>query len=230
MSALAHFLESEGLATTGISLVREHTAAMAPPRALWVPFALGRPLGVPGDATFQHRVIAAALALLARPEGPVLEDFPEPAPEDDSGRPWSCPVRFVRPGIEEEDLAGLVRAELDALATWHALARQRRGRTVAGTSGLATGQCLERVIEASERGDSHDVRGLKAAVDDLKTWYVEAVTARPATPPAGVADAMLWNESALGRLLRRLAARGSQSTDEAMRFFANDSLVPRRFR
>ena len=73
MSALSHFLESEGLSTTGISLVREHTEAMAPPRSLWVPFPLGRPLGAAGDAAFQHRVIAAALVLLDRPEGPVLE-------------------------------------------------------------------------------------------------------------------------------------------------------------
>ena len=36
--------------TTGISLVRENTASMQPPRALWVPFPLGRPLGVPDDA------------------------------------------------------------------------------------------------------------------------------------------------------------------------------------
>ena len=64
MSALGHFLETAGIATTGISLVREHSARMAPPRALWVPFELGRPFGAPGDAAFQHRVLGAALALL----------------------------------------------------------------------------------------------------------------------------------------------------------------------
>ena len=58
-----------------------------------------------------------------------------------------------------------------------------------------------------------DVRRLKAAVEDLKTHYVEAATARPGAPPAGAIDAMLWNESALGRLLRRLAARGAGSHD-----------------
>ena len=50
------------------------------------------------------------------------------------------------------------------------------------------------------------------------------------SPPAGAVDAMLWNEIALGRLLRRLAARGAGSNDAAMRFFANDSLVPRQLR
>ena len=229
MSALSHFLESEGLPTTGLSLVREHTEAMAPPRALWVPFALGRPLGTAGDAAFQHRVIAAALALLDRPEGPVLEDFPDPAPDDCSSEPWSCPVRFAQAAVGQ-DIASVARAELARLATWHELAMRRRGRTAAGASGLTGDQCLELVIDALEDGSSDDVRRLKAAVDDLKTHYVEAVTAKPGAPPAGAVDAMLWNESTLGQLLRRLAARGAESNDAAMRFFANDSLVPRQFR
>ena len=229
MSALSHFLESEGLSTTGVSLVREHTEAMAPPRALWVPFPLGRPLGAAGDAAFQHRVIAAALALLDHPEGPVLEDFPEPAPDDCSSEPWSCPVRFAQAAVGQ-DIASVARAELARLATWHELAIRRRGRTAAGASGLTVDQCLELVIDALEDGSSDDVRRLKAAVDDLKTHYVEAVTAKPGVPPAGAVDARLWNESALGQLLRRLAARGAESNDAAMRFFANDSLVPRQFR
>ena len=229
MSALSHFLETEGLSTTGISLVREHTEAMAPPRALWVPFPLGRPLGAAGDAAFQHQVIAAVLALLDRPRGPVLEDFPELAPEDGSGEPWSCPVRFPK-AVTGEDIASAVRTELAGLAPWHELAARRRSRTTAGVSGLAINQCLNLVIDAFLAGNTDDVRRLKAAIEDLKTHYVEAVTARPGTPPAGAVDAMLWNESALGRLLRDLAARGSESDDASMRFFANDSLVPRRFR
>ena len=80
MGGLGHFLEREGLATTQISLVREHTAVMKPPRALWVPFELGRPLGEPGDAAFQRRVLMAALDLLDAAPDPVLVDFPDDAP------------------------------------------------------------------------------------------------------------------------------------------------------
>ena len=229
MSALSHFLEFEGLSTTGISLVREHTEAMAPPRSLWVPFPLGRPLGAAGDAAFQHRVIAAALGLLARPRGPVLEDFPDPAPEDGSRQPWSCPVRFPR-SVDGRNDTDAARTELAELATWHELATRRRGRTAARTSGLAIDQCLELVIDACQAGETDNVRRLKAAIEDLKTHYTEAVTARPGTPPPGAVDTMLWSESALGRLLRDLAARGSESDDATMRFFAKDSLVPRQFR
>ena len=74
MGALGHFLESEGLATTQISLIREHTASIRPPRALWVPHMLGRPLGDPGDVKGQKSVLEGALRLLERAEGPVLVD------------------------------------------------------------------------------------------------------------------------------------------------------------
>ena len=99
MSAIGHYLESEGIATASISLVREHTEVMQPPRALWVPFPLGRPMGVAHDPAFQRRVLRALLALFERPSGPVLEDFPEDAPADglvhaDDSAGEACPVFF----------------------------------------------------------------------------------------------------------------------------------------
>ena len=97
MGALGHYLEQEGIATTQVSLVREHTAALAPPRALWVPFMLGRPFGVPHDADFQRNVLVATLKLLERDQGPVLEDYPVDAPYDDLGAEpegLACPVSF----------------------------------------------------------------------------------------------------------------------------------------
>ncbi|MFT5449177.1 MAG: D-proline reductase (dithiol) PrdB, partial [Gammaproteobacteria bacterium] len=93
MSAIAYYLEDEGIATTGISLVRENTASFQSPRFLWVSFPLGRPLGAPGDSAFQHRVIAHALDLLRRPSGPVLEDFDEDMPAD-TAEAFVCPVSF----------------------------------------------------------------------------------------------------------------------------------------
>ena len=53
MGGLGHYFESEGIASTQISLVRVHTENIKPPRALWVPFELGRPFGVPNDSDFQ---------------------------------------------------------------------------------------------------------------------------------------------------------------------------------
>ena len=99
MSALGYYLEQEGIATVSISLIREHTAALDPPRALWVPFMLGRPVGVPNDPKFQRKVVVAALNLLERDYGPLIEDFPEDAPDEDLGAEpegLNCPISFPR--------------------------------------------------------------------------------------------------------------------------------------
>ena len=81
MCALGHYLEQAGIATTGISLVRENAEALRPPRSLWVPFPLGRPMGSPHNEGFQHKVMSAALDLLNHEHGPILEDFGEDAPD-----------------------------------------------------------------------------------------------------------------------------------------------------
>ena len=79
MGGLGHYFEEQEIATTQISLIREHTETIKPPRALWVPFELGRPFGVPNDSEFQRSVLEHALDLLERSSGAVLEDFPEEA-------------------------------------------------------------------------------------------------------------------------------------------------------
>jgi D-proline reductase (dithiol) PrdB len=70
-------MERRGIATIVLSLLRDVTEAVGPPRALCVPFRHGYPLDVPSDAPRQRRVIEAALALLSRPrsEAPVLVDY-----------------------------------------------------------------------------------------------------------------------------------------------------------
>ena len=68
-------LERVGITTVSVTLLREITAVIKPPRALFVPFPLGFPLGAPHDAAQQHRVIAAALDLLPRNDVPILHTF-----------------------------------------------------------------------------------------------------------------------------------------------------------
>lgn len=68
-------IEREGIATVSISLLREVTSQIKPPRALFVPFPMGHPLGEPNNPELQHQVIAKALKLLERNEVPVLESF-----------------------------------------------------------------------------------------------------------------------------------------------------------
>jgi hypothetical protein len=57
VGGLAHFIEREGIPTTQISLIRIHTEQIKPPRALSVPFELGRPFGAPNEPAFQRRPV-----------------------------------------------------------------------------------------------------------------------------------------------------------------------------
>jgi hypothetical protein len=92
VSALGHYLAEEGIATVAISLIRPQTEKTRPPRALWVPFQLGRPFGPPGEPAFQRRVVLAALQLLERTAGPVIiEDFPDDDPRDKADPSWRPP-------------------------------------------------------------------------------------------------------------------------------------------
>ena len=68
---------------------------MKPPRALFVPFPFGMALGRANDPELQHRVLRAALDLLAEPAGPVLRDFPDDA--EMAERPAEVPLpNFIR--------------------------------------------------------------------------------------------------------------------------------------
>lgn len=68
-------LEDIGVASVSLTLLRELTHKVKPPRALFVPFPLGYPLGRPQDAALQRNVILQALQLLDRADLPVLESW-----------------------------------------------------------------------------------------------------------------------------------------------------------
>lgn len=69
-------LERRGIATTSITVLKEVTQKVKPPRALAVPYALGYPLGKPDDIELQTRILRAAFALLDTPgPPPVLTDL-----------------------------------------------------------------------------------------------------------------------------------------------------------
>jgi hypothetical protein len=234
VGALGHYLEDEGVATTQISLVREHTAALNPPRALWVPFILGRPFGAPGDAAFQRRVAAAALRLLEAERGPVLEDFGEAAPEAPGaeGDAFACPVSFGCASPDGEDAA--LEREIAALRPWSDLARRRRGHGSAALSGLTAeqaGRFVEDFIAnpalPSYRADFPTGLALRLACEDLKAHYLEAVSAQPGALAAAQAHAWFWRETAAGRTLRKLRAACLASRDPTVQAFGSNNLVPR---
>jgi len=232
VSGLGHFLEDEGLPTVQLSLIREHTEAMRAPRALWVPFMLGRPLGVPGDPYFQKRVLRDAMKLLEAPSGPVLEDFPEEAPETDIEEDgWVCPISFQRE--KNLGLAERLRREIQQYRAWYDLGTERRGRTCFGVSGLdleALGIFLVSVAEGGEPlSPTQEVdvaRMLRLSIDDLRTFFYEAAEAQPGSATPKQLDEWFWTSTTAGEVILKLWQRAKESDDKAIRRLSN-LVVPR---
>ncbi len=238
MGGLAHYLEEGGIPTTQISLVREHTEAIRPPRALWVLFELGRPLGVPGDAAFQQRVLRAALELLEAPRGPVLADYPEDAPEGGAeATPLVCPVSFP-PAAPETPLARLLAEfaeEVQGLRPWYDLAVQGRGRTVAASLGLSPEAVAEVVAAAAGDGepaspvpDLTPAHALRLAAEDLKAYYLEAVGAQPGPPRDSRSLAeWFWGTTRAAAVLGRVRAACLARAGDDWQLLGKLLLIPR---
>ena len=204
MCAIGYFLERAGLMTTGIALVRENAEHMMPPRSLWVPFPLGRPLGAPNDPAFQHRVIAAALGLLEAERGPVLEDFPEDAPPGTSQTAPACPVSFAT-ASDDGSWHERLRRELAALDPWYTIGRRRRGgRTLVGVSDLSVAENVAELARYLDEGrlPTGALRWFKHAIEDTKAYYVEALTAQPGDYDQRRVYDTIWFDTQFGLALR----------------------------
>ena len=205
-----------------------------------MPFELGRPLGVPGDAAFQTRVLQAALQLLEAPSGPVLVDFPDDVPTAaDTSTPLVCPVSFASP---PEDLGAtdLLRAalqrEIDQLRTWYDLAVTRCGRTTVGVSrltpeemGTFIGAFLDGQTPPNPRSDIPLAALFRYAVEDLKAYYCEALAAQPghSTVDSTTLADWFWRDTTAGRVLFAVHEVSKQSAIPGMHVVATGLLIPR---
>ncbi|HZY55674.1 MAG TPA: hypothetical protein VFE73_20625 [Reyranella sp.] len=199
--------------------MREHTEIVRPPRALWVTFELGRPLGIPDDPPFQRRVAKAALDLLARTDGPILADYPEDVPEVTDFSGWACPINLAP--SQTDSLA----AEIDRLATWYDQSVARQGRTTVGVSGLDmpdAGALVNRALA----GDLPEAQPLKEAIDDLRAYYLEAASAFPDPGTSATRKKWFWDETQLAKAILSLQPKLAQSTDPQHKILANLTLIP----
>lgn len=229
MSAIAHFLESEGLQTTGISLVRENTEALRPPRFLWVSFPLGRPLGEPGDTAFQRRVILHALNLLDSASGPVLEDFQEDLPSPSADQIAACPVNFPRAVEPTGHWLARLGAELALLKPWYELAKRRRSRSTFGVAKAPVETLVARLAHCLDGPGPtlSELKPLKYALEDLKTYYQEAITAQPGRVDAAQVEAVIWRQTELGEAMLNLHRRLLNHPERRFQGFAR-AVAPRR--
>jgi hypothetical protein len=219
---LARALEAHGVATTAISLVREHTEKIKPPRALFVPFPFGHAFGRPGDADLQGRVLRAALDLLDAPAGPVLRDFPDEAePGDQPPAPRQASTIQPSPRVPAD-----VVAETAGMRTRHdQWLGKFGGRTAFGLSRVPVDRFddVARFLRRFAAGEDADMTERPAdtplpafirwCADDLKTLFFEGYLA--VTPDAGGDEIArwFWGETAAGQLLRRVGDRLNASDD-----------------
>ncbi len=217
---MSHYIERAGVATTSISLIREQSEAVRPPRALWVPFALGRPLGSADDPAFQKGVLRAAFDLLATATEPTIEDYPVDAPEEAGPGVWACPLNL--PVAEPTSMTDRLVAEVARLAPWSAETRASRGRTLFGATGARPDQvevvarALGSVADGGDLATAPDV-GIDWAfdmpvlvrhlADDLRTFYHEAVAAQPGpgAPNHAALTEWIFSGTALGESLQAVA-------------------------
>jgi len=234
VSALGHYLEEEGIATVAISLIRPQTENTKPPRALWVPFELGRPFGPPGDPLFQKRVLLAALRLLERASGPVIiEDFPEDDPRAQPEPGWHPPAVPAASGdASAEALAARLESEIPLLRGAHERWLARHGRTAIGLSALGIADCGRYVANwvrgkapASPREGFSAPLMLRFAVDDVKAYYLEA-GAGEAKPSSRQLGDWFWNETAAGAAIHALRTACLASDDERLKLIAGNFMVP----
>lgn len=219
---LARALEAEGIATTSISMVREHTEKVKPPRALFVPFPFGHALGRPNDPALQHRVLAAALALLDEPAGPVLHDFPdETAPDAEPPAPTQASAIAPAATVPDDPAAELV-ATLPHRAQWLAASG---GRTAFGLAGVPLARMgdVVRFLQAFVAGADTDLPErprelplpgfIRYCADDLKALYFESRMAMKPTAGGDEIARWFWSETAAGQLLRCVRDRLDASDD-----------------
>jgi hypothetical protein len=219
---LARALETAGIATVAVSMVREHSEKVKPPRTLFVPFPFGHAMGRAGEPGLQHRVLHALLNLLHAPSGPVIHDFPDDADRGDQP-PAPTQASAVVPA---ERVTGDVFSELAQMQQYHEQwLAQSGGRTALGLSGLGAARLRDavRFLDAFARGQDVDMPErprdlplpsfIRYCVDDVKALYVEAHLAMK--PIAGGDEVVrwLWAETALGQILRRVRDRLDASDD-----------------
>lgn len=190
-----------------IALIRDHAERLHPPRALYCQFPLGRPLGKPGDAAFQRRVMEAAFALLAEPSGPVLRDFPEVV-EDGSAAPLACPL----PPRHDPDLPAAVDEALGLRAAYDRNLAAT-GRTLVGraVSAEEIPKAIAAFLEVIE-GKSWKEVGLEGHPlqwsRDITSYYEEAAAAlSDHVPAARSAETWMYHATEAGKVLLQARAK-----------------------
>ena len=239
MSVLANYFESQGFSTVLVGFVREHIEVIKPPRALWLDFPMGRPMGKPNDPDFQMKVIRKAFSLLDKSSGPVLEDFPEVIPVKDGRMGYALPDELV---VAKKDIGNVdqlvteIKTEIETLRIPYDAAVSARGRTTVGASELSIDEFVPYIAEFVKGNKPKSLRKglspvplLKLVVEDLAAYYTEACTHRDNIDDIEILGKWFWEETKAGVLILWLEAVSLESDDKVLAQIVEMSLITPRF-
>jgi D-proline reductase (dithiol) PrdB len=204
---LAHTFEAAGLATLALVSNRAHAERLRPPRALYCDFPLGRPLGRPGDAGFQHEVLRAGFQLFGAEHGPVLVDFPEVI-SDETDAPAQCPL----PPRYDEHVPAAIEEARALRPAWDRSFAVRRatqvGRVVTADEIPAA---IGRFIAMAD-GEWWDEAGFGTELEmwatavDVRAYYEEAALSLvDHVPAARSTESWFYQRTQTGRLFKHVA-------------------------
>jgi hypothetical protein len=214
---------------------------MKPPRALWVSFDLGRPLGSAAEPEFQKDVIRAAFNMLDSATTHTIDDYPHDSPDEAQAQQWACPLNLGP--ATDDSLTGRLLGEVARLKPWSAQTRVGRGgRTLFGASGAGADQVDEvakALAEFAASGDldtsaSSDVEWafdmpllVRHLADDLRTHYHEAIAAQPGNgaPNHAALNKWIFGGTALGDTLLAAADQLTE-LDTGMAKLVRGLLIP----
>ena len=222
-----------------VGFIKEHIQAIKPPRALWLNFPMGRPLGKPNDPEYQKNIIRSAFNLFNSSSGPILEDFPDIIPVRNGRMGYALPVELVMKKNEMGDVDIIlkeVEKEIQGLKQAYENAVAYRSRTTVGASEMSIAEFapyivsfLKDDIPKSPRKGLGAIPQLKLVVEDLQAYYTETVTHRDGIDDFEKIGSWFWEETKAGRLILALEAVSLESENRVLRQIVDMSLITPRF-
>lgn len=222
-----------------VGFVREHIEAYQPPRALWLNFPMGRPLGKPNHPEYQKHILRSAFGLFEKASGPVLENFPDVIPVQNGRMGYAIPPDYLFSKSDVGDIDALlveVQEEVAALRPAYEAAVSERARTTVGASDLDI-EMLAPHIAAFIKGEKpgsprrglSPIPGLKLVIEDLQAYYTETRTHRDSVDDIELLGEWFWMRCKAGRMIMWLEAVALESDDRVLRQVVDMSLVTPRF-
>ena len=151
----------------------------------------------------------------------------------------SCPVDFTQEAVESgetDQLQAAFHREMTGIHPWYDMGVEKRQRTTVGVSGIdinELGDFIYAFIRGIEPENPRDDMTLpftlKLAVEDLKAYYMEGITAQPGQEDVSsrALNAWFWDDTTAGKVIIELVKICEKSPDKDLSDVATHYLAPR---